>query len=393
MDAEPQVSDYREGFLMAGRFQPLDIAGNYFAGRNQALGEQTQIQQNALAGRRADMQERQFQREETALNDEQKKQFATIMVQAAQYGMQSPTPKAFIEKNYPQLAQLAGPEWQALDDNGVKAKLQESMGVFGPMAGIGPQQPKGASGALYKVIGKDGKPVYGDAESARGQPVYEAPRNDEPVNSQILTRPVGNGLVQDYSRDPRTGRRVPEGQPYRPVTPHTGNVTEGERKAAALGTRLEAALQEIGTVEAASPGSSRPGLMERGLEAVGAETAANAMRSGSRQRADTAQLDALDAALTLATGAAYTREQLMNLRKSYFPQIGDSDQAVQAKAKRFQTIVETARIAAGRAEPSIDRAVNAGAGAPVRVNSPQEAMALPSGTKFITPDGRIKVRP
>lgn len=30
---------------------------------------------------------------------------------------------------------------------------------------------------------------------------------------------------------------------------------------------------------------------------------------------------------------------------------------------------------------------------PVRVNSPAEAMRLPSGTKFITPDGRVKVRP
>jgi hypothetical protein len=30
---------------------------------------------------------------------------------------------------------------------------------------------------------------------------------------------------------------------------------------------------------------------------------------------------------------------------------------------------------------------------PVRVNTPQEAMALPSGTQFQTPDGRIKVRP
>lgn len=48
------------------------------------------------------------------------------------------------------------------------------------------------------------------------------------------------------------------------------------------------------------------------------------------------------------------------------------------------------------------RAVGAGApaavgvpaigGAPVKVSTPQEAMALPPGTKFITPDGRVKVR-
>lgn len=187
--------------------------------------------------------------------------------------------------------------------------------------------------------------------------------DDTTVNKQLVTRPVGEGLVQDFAWNPRTNQREPSGEPYRPVTPHTGNVTEGERKAAALGTRLESALQALDAIEKSAPGASRPGLAERGLEAVGMEAAANTVRSSDRQQADSAQLDALDAALTLATGAAYTREQLQNLRKSYFPQIGDSDENVAAKQKRFQTIVETARIASGRAEPAIDKALDKGRGA------------------------------
>jgi hypothetical protein len=205
---------------------------------------------------------------------------------------------------------------------------------------------------------------------------------------------VGNGLVQDYAWDSRTNTRVPSGEPYRPVTPHTGNVTEGERKAAALGTRLEAALQALNGVEERAPGASRPGLVERGLENVGLETAANVVRDPERQQADAAQLDALDAALTLATGAAYTREQLQNLRKSYFPQIGDSDPQVAAKRKRFETIVQTARIAAGRAEPSIDKAVGGNAGGtPARIQSDAEFDALPSGAIFIAPDGTQRRKP
>jgi len=40
------------------------------------------------------------------------------------------------------------------------------------------------------------------------------------------------------------------------------------------------------------------------------------------------------------------------------------------------------------------RGANAGGDqAPVRVSTPQDAMALPSGTTFVTPDGRVKVRP
>jgi hypothetical protein len=194
------------------------------------------------------------------------------------------------------------------------------------------------------------------AKIQHGYRVQEG-RGDSPVNAQLVTRPVGNGMVQDFAWNPRTNQREPSGEPYKPVTPHTGNVTEGERKAAALGTRLESALQSLNGIEQKAPGASRPGIIERGLEGIGMETAANAVRSSDRQQADSAQLDALDAALTLATGAAYTRDQLQNLRKSYFPQIGDSDENVKAKQARFETIVKTARIASGRAEPSIDKAV------------------------------------
>lgn len=210
------------------------------------------------------------------------------------------------------------------------------------------------------------------------------------VSQQLVTRPVGNGFVQDFAWNPKTNTRVPSGEPYKPVTPHTGNVTEGERKAAALGTRLESAMQTLNALETTAPGASRPGLIERGLEAVGLEAGANVARSSERQQADAAQLDALDAALTLATGAAYTREQLQNLRKSYFPQIGDSPENVAAKQKRFETIVETARIASGRAEPAIDRALSndgAPAGGSTIVKSDADYARLPSGAEYIAPDG------
>lgn len=44
-------------------------------------------------------------------------------------------------------------------------------------------------------------------------------------------------------------------------------------------------------------------------------------------------------------------------------------------------------------QPAAPAAPAATGGAPVRVNTPEEAMALPSGTQFMTPDGRVKVRP
>jgi len=60
----------------------------------------------------------------------------------------------------------------------------------------------------------------------------------------------------------------------------------------------------------------------------------------------------LDAALTLGTGAAYTKEQLEGYRTSYFPQLGDDEQTIKAKAQRLNNLVEAAYSKAGRAAPA-----------------------------------------
>lgn len=158
--------------------------------------------------------------------------------------------------------------------------------------------------------------------------------------------------------------------------------TEGERKNAALGTRLETALQGLTALEQSTPGVSKPGVGEK-LAGLFGEPAANVMRSADRQQADAAQGDALDAALTLATGAAYTPVQLEALRKSYFPQLGDEDATVKAKAQKFKILVDSAREAAGRAAPSIDKSIAAG-GPPAPAAAPAPAVGtVEDGHRFL----------
>ena len=75
----------------------------------------------------------------------------------------------------------------------------------------------------------------------------------------------------------------------------------------------------------------------------------------ARQRVEAAELDILDAALTLATGAAYTREQLENTRSTYFPTLGDKPATVRDKAVRLdQLLKDAAMTKAGRAAPTLD---------------------------------------
>jgi hypothetical protein len=88
------------------------------------------------------------------------------------------------------------------------------------------------------------------------------------------------------------------------------------------------------------------------LPVVG-EPIANVARPEARQQVEDAQLDILDAALTLGTGAAYTREQLMGYRRSYFPQPGDKPKNIIDKKARLDTILRAARIAAGRAQGGV----------------------------------------
>jgi hypothetical protein len=77
----------------------------------------------------------------------------------------------------------------------------------------------------------------------------------------------------------------------------------------------------------------------------------------ARQQVEAAQLEILDAALTLGTGAAYTREQLENYRRSYFPQLGDKKGTVSDKQQRLKSLIDSAMIKSGRAAPNMPSGV------------------------------------
>lgn len=136
------------------------------------------------------------------------------------------------------------------------------------------------------------------------------------------------------------------------------NATEGERKAGTLLARLEGSLGQLEAVTAKNPSAASPNVLAeaaRGIPLIGGATPANAIMSGDRQRVEAAQLDILDAALTLGTGAAYTREQLEGYRRSYFPQVMDSKATIKDKQDRLDNVLEAARIAAGRSGPQVAR--------------------------------------
>jgi len=131
--------------------------------------------------------------------------------------------------------------------------------------------------------------------------------------------------------------------------------TEGQRKTAVLAGRLEGALSDLSTLSStAQTPELGPALLQSASYIPGFEILASKVTSSDRAKAEAAQLDALDAALTLGTGAAYTNEQLKGYAKSYFPQIGNDAATIAAKQVRFERLVALAREQAGPAAKSID---------------------------------------
>ncbi len=230
-------------------------------------------------------------------------------------------------------------------------------------------KPMGGGVTAYM---QDGKLVQGGLKMPEKADKPQGPTEDERNTARYLAMSEPQRALYDrmHGRNQNSGAALsvgPNGELS--VNPASIKASDGERKTAALGVRLEAALQNLNAITSRSPGSVAPTVTEKAAGGVGGEMAANWARAPDRRQADAAQEDALDAALTLATGAAYTPEQKAGLKKAYFPQIGDDDATKKFKQQQFMNIVQAARVNAGRAEPLIDSALQqsgqeAGGGAP-----------------------------
>ena len=131
------------------------------------------------------------------------------------------------------------------------------------------------------------------------------------------------------------------------------NMPSGEeRKAGFMSNILDRNLLQMQTALGIDPTAVKPNVPASIVEAItGPNLLSRNMKPAQRQIVEDSQLDVLDAALTLRTGAAYTREQLNAMRETYFPVLGDKPQTVQAKKQRLESLLEGAYIAAGRAVP------------------------------------------
>lgn len=130
--------------------------------------------------------------------------------------------------------------------------------------------------------------------------------------------------------------------------------SEGERKAATLASRLNFSVGQLNEAVGRDPSAAMPKTsVELARYLSGSDFLPNKLNSEQRQIVEAAQEDVLDAALTLGTGAAYSREQLAGYKKSYFPQLNDAPESVRSKQARLNNLLKSAEVASGRAASQI----------------------------------------
>ena len=130
--------------------------------------------------------------------------------------------------------------------------------------------------------------------------------------------------------------------------------SEGERKSATLASRLNFSVGQMNQAIGLDPKAAAPNTAaEIARFLTRSEFLPNVLNSEQRQIVEAGQEDVLDAALTLGTGAAYSREQLAGYRKSFFPQVGDTPATVKSKQERLNNLLKSAEVASGRAASQI----------------------------------------
>lgn len=184
-----------------------------------------------------------------------------------------------------------------------------------------------------------GKPGGGTSDKAPSGYRWSSTGNLEAIPGGPADKAGGGGQTQVIDNGDGTQTIIPGGK-----------TTEDMNKSAGYALRMEKALEDIAASEKIDPSANRPGIGVA-LANILPDDISNFGKSGERQNVEAAQLDALDAALTLNTGAAYTKEQLKSLRKAYFPQPGDEPATIEAKKSRLESVIQTARLRARTAYP------------------------------------------
>jgi hypothetical protein len=207
--------------------------------------------------------------------------------------------------------------------------------------------------------------LFGKGGTARPTGVRGAPKEKAlPSDVQEYEYAKDQGYTGSFSDWTLRNRRAGAMQIVMP--------SEGERKDSYNLNRIVSAQKRIRDAVAKDPNAIAPSGKEAFVSAIpGASEYSYLSQSPQRQVVSGAQSEIIDAVLTLATGLSYTPVQLEAQRAAYLPKWNESTESRAAKYQAIQSLVESARVRAGRAwTPEMDKAIEE-AFAPIEPKSPE----------------------
>jgi hypothetical protein len=269
-------------------------------------------------------------------------------------------------------AEVIGQPFEVTDPKGNPILVQQYKdGTTKTMTGYGPKRDVVLQALGGQTIAIDKSKLKGNETFAQTMTPSEIANLGIAKGNLAVAQGGLNLRQQEFNRGAFDVKESPEGYAYIPKTPGAaaipimgatgeqlkgvsgGKPTEGERKAATLLSRMQLAQTQMDQGKPGMPGfftsmTPRVGLPEE------------------RKRVEDAQLDFLDSALTLATGAAYTEFQLKGAMQSYFPKFGDDATTIAEKELRRKNLMEAARISAGTMSGAVPPVQGGGGGGAAR---------------------------
>jgi hypothetical protein len=222
----------------------------------------------------------------------------------------------------------------------------------------------------------DNDPIITPAAPPRASgPVYGAPADPFKVNAEQRAVADQAMQTQKFQLDQKKFAKEQQRQAQQDALG-----TESERTAGFLAGRISDAVKRLAPAAQKNPAAQGPTTGVEMVRGVAGDNAANFFTNAERQQIYAAQRDILDAALTLGTGAAYTKEQLKGYETSYLPQLYDDPTTIQSKRQALRTLLQEATKKAGRSAPDIQAAISALDGLPAIPTGDQPEPEGLSGT-------------
>lgn len=361
---------------------------NALAERDQVLQEQNaQGYQNQLAMQQQG-QQRNWMAQDQASKQQAFAQIGTLAQQALQAG---PNARQFVSQAlqnpaYAQVFQSAGVNPGQIDLN--SPTFEQDLQTW---ASLGPQK---AQQEAYTLT--PGQKRFVGGREIASVPLAEPEMTPYQRESLSIERAKLKQAGEKGPTAPSGYRYGPDGSlvaiPGGPAdkASEKPKQTESDKKASVLfGSMVNAEKQLAGL----KGGADTSSLLQN---AMGATEITKSMQSADYKKYEAAGLRWAANLLYSKSGATATPDEIRSTWKQFFPQPGEDaalkQQKAEARNQEMQAVAQAYGLDASQI-PQLPKAAGPpGQGQPVQVRSVQEAMALPPGTPFLTPDGRRKVR-